>query len=166
MSDWATVAGTLGGTALGIAGTWRVAIWQAGQRRAEREADLREKRRSEAATLVGPAISALRDLDPNANVGVLRGNPRALEALREKWEAWLSAQAKLEVIGAMHPDSDVSQLSEAVITGGTNLLTRLHWAITEGGPQPEEWWNEVNGLRDQALADARSLVQAVLEQPA
>jgi hypothetical protein len=78
----------------------------------------------------------------------------------------LSAQAKLEVIGAMHPDSEVSQLGEAVITGGTNLLALLHWAITEGGPQPEEWWNEANALRDQALADARGLVRAVLDQPA
>lgn len=99
-------------------------------------------------------------------MGVLRGNPRAREALREKWEAWLSAQGKLEVIGAMHPDSEVSHLCEAVITGGTNLLTRLHRAITEDGPQPEEWWYEVNGLRDQALADARGLVQVVLERPA
>jgi hypothetical protein len=84
MSAWATVVGTLGGTALGIAGTWRVAVWQAGQRRAEREADLREKRRSDAcrASDFGSARSG-----PNANVGVLRGNPRAREALREKWEA-------------------------------------------------------------------------------
>lgn len=137
MSDWTTtVAAGLGGTALGIGGMWSVARWQATLRRGEREADLRENRRSEAAALVGPSLAALRDLDPNANVGVLRGNPRAQEALRDKWATWLSARASLELLAAMHPDSQVSQLCESVIDGGTSLLGRLQVAIIDGEAQP------------------------------
>jgi hypothetical protein len=89
---------------------------------------------------VGPAIKSLRDLDPNANVGVLRGHPRAVEILKEKWADWLSAQAGLEVLGAMHPDSDVSRLSESVITGGptssddsTSRLLKGRRSQTPGG---------------------------------
>jgi hypothetical protein len=135
-------------------------------RRRERQAEIREKRRQDAAALVGPALSALRDLDPNANVGALRGNPQADEALREKWAALLSAQAGLEVLGATHPDSEVSRLSDSVIVSSTDLLTRLHVAINQGQAQPEGWWAEVNELRDRAMTDARSLVRAVLDQPA
>jgi hypothetical protein len=135
-------------------------------RRRERQAEVREKRRQDAAVFVGPALAALRDLDPNANVGALRGNPRADEALREKWDALQSAQGGLEVLGATHPDSEVSRLSESVIAGGTDLLTRLHIAITDGEARSDEWWAGANELRDQAMADARSLVRAVLDQPA
>lgn len=166
MSDWATVAAGLGGTALGIGGTWVVARWQAIQQSAEREADVREKRRTDAAALVAPAITALRDLDPNANVGVLRGNPRAADALREKWAAWLSAQAGLEVLGAMHPESDVSEGCESVIASGTDLLGRLQLAIIDGQAQPTEWWEAVVELHERALAEARALVRAVFDQPA
>jgi hypothetical protein len=142
-----------------------VVLAEARIRRGERNADRREQRRKDAAALVGPAMKSLRDLDPNANVGVLRGNPRAAEALKDKWAEWLTAQAGLEVLGAMHPDSEVSRLCESVIDSGTKLLGRLHFAITEGGAQSEAWWDEVNELRENAMTDARSLVRAVLQQP-
>jgi hypothetical protein len=135
-------------------------------RRRERQAEVREKRRQDAATLVGPVLTALRDLDPNANIGALRGNPRADEALREKWTALLSAQADLEVLGATHSDSEVSRRSESVITGSTELLTRLHIAITDREARSEDWWEKSNELRDRAMAEARSLVRAVVDQPA
>lgn len=162
MSDLAAVA--VGG-GIGVASALLATFTQARLRLGEFHAEVREKRRSEAASLAGPAVTVLRDLDPNANVGVLRGNPRAQEALQEKWKAWLTAQGKLDVLGAMHPDSEVSALCEQVVTRGTTLLGRLHFAITGSEVQTDAWWNEVEGLRDQALANARRLVTAVLEQP-
>lgn len=159
---WGVVLGGgigVGGTLLGVfADSW--------MRRGERRAAVREKRRVDAAAAVGPAIAALRDMDPNANVGVLRGNPRAAEALREKWEKWLSAQGGLEILAATHPGTQVAELCEAVITGGTTLLARLHFAINEGDAKSERWWEGVVALREQAMADARSLIRAVLSQPA
>jgi hypothetical protein len=163
MSELVGVA--LGGV-IAASSALAVVLVESRLRRSECEADLREQRRKDAAALVGPAIKSLRDLDPNANVGVLRGHPRAVEILKEKWADWLSAQAGLEVLGAMHPDSDVSRLSESVITRGTDLLGRLHLAITQGQAQSDAWWKEVEELRNTAMADARSLVRAVLAQPA
>jgi hypothetical protein len=66
----------------------------------------------------------------------------------------------------MHPDSEVSRLCESVIEGGTKLLGRLHFAITEREAQSEAWWDGVVELRENAMTDARSLVRAVLRQPA
>lgn len=80
--------------------------------------------------------------------------------------AWLSAQAGLEVLGATHPDTEVSGLCEQIIASGTDLLGRLHLAITEGEVQSEAWWEAVNELRAGAMANARGLVRAVLDQPA
>jgi hypothetical protein len=158
--------GVLLGGGVGVAGTILGVFTDSWLRRGERRADVRERRRQEAAHIVGPALASLRDLDPNANVGALRGNPRAQEALREKWDAWLRAAGGLEVLGATHPDTSVAELCESVITTGSALLNRLHYAITEAGAQSQEWWDEVNGLRDQGVSDARQLVRAVLEQPA
>jgi hypothetical protein len=163
MSDLIGVA--LGGV-IAAGSALAVVLVESRLRRGERDADLREQRRKEAAALVGPAIKSLRDLDPNANVGVLRGHPRAAEILKEKWAEWLTAQGGLEVLGAMHPDSEVSRLCESVIEGGTKLLGRLHFAITEREAQSEAWWDGVVELRENAMTDARSLVRAVLRQPA
>lgn len=140
---------------------------QALLRRWERAADVKETRRQEAARIVGPALAALRDLEPNSNVG-LAGNPRAREAMEKKWDAWLAATGGLEVLGATHPDTEVADLCDAIITRGTDLLNRLHLTIIvqPGEPRSEAWWEEVNGFHEQAIADGRRLVRAVLAQPA
>lgn len=158
--------GVLLGGVVGVAGTILGVFTDSWLRRGERRADVRERRRQEAARIVGPALASLRDLDPNANVGALRGNPRAQEALSEKWSAWLHAAGGLEVLGSTYPHTRIANLCESVITTGSDLLNRLHHAITEGEAQSAEWWSEVNGLLDQAVSDARQLVRAVLEQPA
>ena len=160
---WQTALIALGSSLLGGV---VVTIVQAWFRRGERAADIREKRREEAGRIVGPAFASLRDLEPNANVGALRGNERAQEALEGKWDRWLAAAGVLEVLGATHPDSDVAELSESVISKGTDLLARLHIAIQAGGAQEQAWWDAVNSLRDEAMAEARQLVRAVLDQPA
>lgn len=131
-----------------------------------RAAEVRERRRQDAARLVGPALASLRDLEPDSNVGALRGNVRSKEALDEKWTAWLTATGGLEVLGATHPGTEVDELCESVITKGTALLTRLHWAIEDGDAQEGDWWRETKSFRDDALGDARNLVRAVLDQPA
>lgn len=163
MSDLAGIA--LGGI-IAAGSALVVVLVESRMRRRERRANVLEKRRQDAATLVGPVLSALRDLEPNANVGALRGNPRAAEALRQKWAGLLDAQGGLEVLGAMHPDSEAGRLCDSIIVDSTDLLTRLHLAITDGQAQTEQWWAEVTQLRDSALADAKGLVRAVLEQPA
>lgn len=141
---------------------------QALLRRGERAADVRERRRQEAAGVVGPSLAALRDLEPNSNVGALAGNPRAAEAMSQKWTAWLAVSGGLELLGATHPDTDVADLCESVILKGGSLLNRLHLTIIldPGEPRSEAWWDEVNGFHEQAIADARRLVRAVLAQPA
>lgn len=83
--------------------------------RRRRAADVREPRRNAAARILGPALASLRDIDPEPNVGALRGNPRASDALTEKWSAWLAASGELEVLGATHPDSQVDKRCQSVI---------------------------------------------------
>jgi len=153
------------GGAISIVSSLVTTIVQSKLRRAERAADVREKRRQDAAALVGAMLSVLRDLDPDANVGVLRGHPRAKEVLQEKWGSLLAAQGGLEVLGATHPESDVSRLCESVVKDSTDILNRLHSAIIERRDQSDEWWENVKDLRDRAMSDARDLVRAVLEQP-
>jgi hypothetical protein len=74
-----------------------------------REAAVIESRRNDAARIVGPALASLRDLEPESNIGVLRGHPDAKEALKEKWAAWLAASGELEVLSATHPNSRVDE---------------------------------------------------------
>jgi hypothetical protein len=133
-----------------------------GRRRA---ADVREARRNEAARIVGPALASLRDIEPESNIGVLRGHPDASDALKEKWTAWLAASGELEVLGATHPNSPVNDRCQSVITKGTQLLNGLHSGIRGGEALEQREWNRLNGLNADALMDARQLVQDVLNQP-
>jgi hypothetical protein len=135
--------------------------------RGRRDAAVREARRNEAARIVGPALASLRDIEPGSNIGVLRGHARASDALKEKWEAWLSASGELEVLGATHPGSQVDERCQSVITKGTQLLNGIHTAvILDDGPLPDREWNRLKGLYADAIADARQLVKDVLNQPA
>jgi hypothetical protein len=84
---------------------------------------VREARRNDA-KIVGPALASLRGLEPESNIGVLRGHARAPDALKEKWAAWLTASRELEVLGATHPDSPVDERCQSVIMKGTELLRR------------------------------------------
>jgi hypothetical protein len=134
-----------------------------GRRRA---ADVRESRRRDAAQIVGPALASLRDLESEPNISALRGHPRAAEALAEKWAAWLAASGGLEVLGATHPTSAVDAGCQSVIDNGTKLLTGVDIAVRHGDVLAEGEWNRLKGLHQDALTDARQLVQDVLEEPA
>lgn len=116
---------------------------------------------------MGPALASLRDLEPESNVGALAGNPRATEAMTDKWNSWLSASGGLEVLSATHPDTEVAELCESVITAGNSLLNRLQHTILfyPDEPRSEAWWAEAHGLHERATTDARQLVRAVLKQP-
>jgi hypothetical protein len=92
--------------------------------RRRRSDAVREARRNDAAKIVGPALASLRGLEPESNIGVLRGHARAPDALKEKWAAWLTASRELEVLGATHPDSPVDERCQSVIMKGTELLRR------------------------------------------
>lgn len=157
-----TVNVLVGGLISGVV----VALAQAWFQRNAWAKDVREQRRREAARVVGPVLSALRDLEPEPNIGVLRGNVRAPEALSEKWERWLAAAGGIEVLGATHPGTNVATLCDSIITDGTKLLGLMHWAISNGEAQSERWWAEIKALHEGAMQASRNLVLEVLDQPA
>jgi hypothetical protein len=131
-----------------------------------RTADVREARRNDAARIVGPALASLRDLEPQSNIGTLRGHPEASDALKEKWAAWLAAAGELEVLGATHPNTPVDERCQSVITNGTSLLNRIHSGVRGGDALRQGQWDELDQLHATAIADARQLVQDVLDLPA
>jgi hypothetical protein len=161
--DWGALGVALvSGVVSGVVVAW-VADYLQGERR---KADVREARRNQAARIVGPALASLRDLEPEANVGVLRGHPDARDALKQKWDAWLAASGELEVLGATHPDTAVAEHCELVITKGTQLLGGVQWAVQTGEALADGEWERLKRLHRDALADGRQLVLDVLDQPA
>jgi hypothetical protein len=159
----------LGSTAIGaaiaiVAGIVAslVQFWLHRRERAEERANERQDR---AAAAVGPALALLRELDPNAVVGALAGNPRAREAMDGHWDRWAQAQDGLEVVAAGHPSEEVRRACETIIDSTMNLLNRLQFAtvIQPNEPRSEAWWNEVNGFRDTARDEARNLIRTMRE---
>jgi hypothetical protein len=131
-----------------------------------READVREARRNEGARIVGPALAGLRDLEPEGNVGGLRGHQEATRILQEKWERWLSAAGELEVLGAKHPETAVDRRCQSVIADGTALMTGIHAAVTLGAAIDQQEWERLKRLHGDSLTAARALVKDVLAEPA
>ena len=79
---------------------------------------------------------------------------------------WVSAQGGLEILAAAHPGSEVADLCEVVIEGGTDLLKKLTVAVVDGETQRPEWWTAVESLWTETIGKAQQLVRAVLDQPA
>jgi hypothetical protein len=135
--------------------------------RAERAAEVREQRRRESARIVGPALVVLRDLEPERFV-MLTLRPNRVQAdaiLSQRWDRWLAASGELQVLGATHPDTDVDRLCQSVIDKGTELLRVIEHFYEE----PElnySFFTETKATHADATSDARSLVRAVLDQPA
>jgi hypothetical protein len=161
----------LGSTALGgaiAAGAGVVgSLVQFRLRAKERTEERSSERQDRAAAAVGPMLSLLRELDPNAVVGALAhpDHPQAREAMEKNWSRWDAAHDDLEVVAAGHPSAEVRAACDTIIESTMKLLNRLHTAVIHEPTRArsEAWWNEVNGFRDEARDTARGLVQTIRE---
>jgi hypothetical protein len=168
MADlWTSLGATaLGGViaaGAGIAGS----IVQFRLRKTERAEERASDREERAAAAVGPMLSLLRELDPNAVVGALAhpDHPQAREVMDRNWTRWEAAQDRLEVVAAGYPSEEVRAACDTIIESTMNLLNRLHQAVIHepARARSEAWWDEVNGFRDEARETARNLVRTMRE---
>lgn len=151
------LASTLAGGGLTIAGADFVS------RRTEER-----RRREEASRLVGAALGALRELDPETwgdRIEYRReqdasGKDEALAMAVSKRERWLTASDGLEVLAAVHPETKIAELADKVIDRGNVVSIRLD-EVAHGARINEPWRTAIPKAHSEATKAARELAVLV-----
>jgi hypothetical protein len=158
MTWWQTAAVSISSSALGgilaVAGSYFLA---SRHRRAQE--------REDAIRSVGAVLSALRELDPSTwgdRIAYRREADahEALEIAAAKRARWLVAADRLEVLGALHPDSRIAELVETVADRGNLVSIRLD-EVAHGARVDDMWQKVIPAVHAEALESARELVRLV-----
>jgi hypothetical protein len=119
----------------------------------------RRQLRQQAVESAAAALAALREIDPEVWVDRLRDVDRGRELIADKSTRWLAAVGRLELLAALHPDSETEDLAESVIKKGGLVLIRLRERVGESGDVSDTWLEVVPDHYRAAVKDARSLVR-------
>lgn len=146
------IASTVTGGALTFASTYGLA------RRQDRL-----RRREEAARIVGAALGALRQLDPEVwgERIKLAGPERGLQLVTERWALWLAAATGLEVLVALNPGSRTAELAGVTLAKGNTVAIRLDELARLGANINEAWTTQIPIVHGEALDAARELAREI-----
>jgi hypothetical protein len=129
MPAWATVAITLGASAIAVAGTLAGTILQQRFARREREAAEAAEWVKEGAAILGPIQSLLTDSDPRRVTMNLNPQTRpAMQDLRvQRWERQL--RDRLATFAAGHPHGGVREKATELGVALHNSLITTSWLV-------------------------------------
>jgi hypothetical protein len=121
------------------------------------------RRREEAGRLVGEAMAALRELDPQVFLERLQLHERGAELMQEKAERWLRAAGGLDVLHASRPTMDeAGALAYSVIERARLVVLRMTEEVVAGRGYPNEaWWNAVLPAYQHCLDSLERMVRCL-----
>jgi len=108
-------------------------------------AQTKTRRRDEAGRIIGEALAAIRELDPEVFVERLQLHERGVDLMQEKADRWLRAAGGLDVLRATRPDMDeVGALAQGVIKDSRLVVLRMTEEVAGRRGYPSEaWWKAV-----------------------
>jgi hypothetical protein len=129
--------------------------------RAQRKA----RRREEEGRLVGEAMAALRELDPEVFLERLQLHERGAELMHEKAERWLRAAGGLDVLRASRPAMDeAGALAYGAIDRARLVVLRMTEEVVPGRAYPTQaWWDAVLPAYEHCLNSLERLVRCLDE---
>lgn len=125
-------------------------------------AKTRVRRREEEGRVVGEAMAALRELDPEVFIERLQLHERGADLMREKAERWLRAAGGLDVLRASRPAMDeAGALAYGVIEHSRLVVLRMTEQVTANGYPTGAWWDAVLPAYENGLASLERLVRCL-----
>jgi hypothetical protein len=122
------------------------------------------RRREEEGRVVGEAMAALRELDPEVFIERLQLHERGADLMREKAERWLRAAGGLDVLRASRPAMDeAGALAYGVIEHSRLVVLRMTEEVTASGHPAGAWWDAVLPEYENCLASLERLVRCLDE---
>lgn len=128
-------------------------------------AQTKARRRDEAGRIVGEALGAMRELDPEVFVERLQLHPYGTELMQEKADRWLRAAGGLDVLRASRPATDeAGALAFGVIQDSRLVVLRMteEVAARQGYPS-DQWRNAVVPRYESCLDRLERLVRCLDE---
>jgi|SRR5205085_11628497 len=127
-------------------------------------AQTRVRRREEEGRVVGEAMAALRELDPEVFIERLQLHERGADLMREKAERWLKAAGGLDVLRASRPAMDeAGALAYGVIEHARLVVLRMTEEVSASGYPSGAWWDAVLPEYENCLASLERLVRCLDE---
>jgi hypothetical protein len=127
MPAWATVLLTLGSAAIGAATALTATRMQLRSASRERERSDGAARRARGASVLGPILGVLDDLEPQA---IAASDGRSDQTMANIGRRWWRARDELLVFGAADPSGDVAlaanSLADAVAATWTSVVRLDH----------------------------------------
>lgn len=127
-------------------------------------AQTRARRREDEGRVVGEAMAALRELDPEVFMERLKLHEHGADLMREKVERWLRAAGGLDVLRASRPVMDeAGALAYGVIEHTRLVVLRMTEEVAAHGHPREAWWNAVLPAYENCLESLERLVRCLDE---
>jgi hypothetical protein len=127
MPAWATVLLTLGSAAIGAAAALAATRMQLQSARRERDRAEAEARRARGASVLGPILGVLDDLEPQA---IAAGDGRSDQTMANIGRRWWRARDELLVFGAADASGEIALaanvLADAVAATWTSAIDLNH----------------------------------------
>lgn len=159
MSDWTTVALTLGSAGIGAGAALAGTAMQLRSARKERERADQAAWRDRAAGIVGPILGVLADMEPRALAEAGGRSPQTMENIGRRW--WRARDALL-VFGAASPSKRLGEESQALADAVARAWTSMN--ALNRSPQDEQLVEAARHDHEQASALARAL-EATTRRP-
>ena len=162
MSAWSTVALSLGSAGIGAAAALAGTAMQLRHARLERAKAELAGWRDRAATVVGPILGVLDDMEPRA---IAEHGGRSQQTVDNIGRRWWRARDDLLVFGVANPSPQIAatsqELADAVARSWTSMTT-LNRALQSGGGAPvdSELLTRAREEHEAATALARKLGDA------
>lgn len=129
MPAWATVALTLGASAIAVAGTFGAAWFSQRTTRRERERLERNELRRRGADVLAPIGVLLSDIEP-LRLGITAG-PQTREILFVFRDRWLPLRDALARFSSSEASDDVALLGQRLIVAVSNVIASTSWFVSD-----------------------------------
>jgi hypothetical protein len=129
MSGWSTVALSLGSAGIGAAAALAGTAMQLRHARRDRERADRAAWRDRAASIVGPILGVLDDMEPRA---IAEGGGRSQQTIENIGRRWWRARDDLLVFGVANPSREIAAASRslaAAVARSWGSMTSLNRAL-------------------------------------
>jgi hypothetical protein len=124
VSAWSTVALSLGSAGIGAAAALTGTSMQLRHARRDRERSERAAWRDRGASVLGPIMGVLDDMEPRA---IAEHGGRSQQTIENVGRRWWKARDELLVFGAANPSDEIArasqELAEAVARAWTSVIT-------------------------------------------
>lgn len=124
--------------------------------------ETKARRREEEGHIVGEAMAAMRELDPEVFMERLQLHERGAELMQEKAERWLRAAGGLDVLRASRPAMDeAGALAYGVIERSRLVVIRMTEEVAVRNYPSDAWWNAVLPAYQDCLERLERLVRCL-----